>query len=128
MRVLLDSHTLIWAVDNPGKLSVLAAATLQDPAIELVVSTATVWEMAIKVGLGKLTLSIPFRDWMTQAIGGLETSLLQITVDHADAQAGLPLHHRDPFDRLMIAQAIVENMQIVSVDPNFDLYPIQRLW
>jgi PIN domain nuclease of toxin-antitoxin system len=92
VRVLLDSHTLIWAVDNPSKLSTLAAATLQDPANELVVSTGTVWEVAIKVGLGKLTLSMPFRDWMTQALGGLGTSLLQITVDHADTHAGLPLH------------------------------------
>src|SRR5207244_2414360 len=79
---------------------------LQDPANELLVSAATVWEIAIKVGLGKLTLSSSFRDWMNRAITDLSLSILPVTVDYAGAQAALPWHHRDPFDRLLIAQAL----------------------
>ncbi len=81
MRVLLDSHTLIWAVDNPGKLGPTATTTLQDPRNELVVSAATVWEISIKVGVRKLTLSGPFRTWMNQAFADLGAALMPITID-----------------------------------------------
>ena len=75
MRLLLDSHTLIWAADNPSRLSTAAAVALQDPANDLVLSAATVWEIAIKVGLKKLVLTLPYRQWMTQAIAGLGLTL-----------------------------------------------------
>jgi PIN domain nuclease of toxin-antitoxin system len=106
VRARIDSHTLIWAVDDPDKLSPTARATLQDPANELLVSAATIWEIAIKVALGKLTLSRPYRDWMNQALADLGTAVLPITVEYADAQAWLPDHDRDPFDRLLIAQGL----------------------
>ena len=108
MRLLLDSHTLIWAVDDPSKLSSQAAASLQAADNELLLSAATIWEMAIKVGLGKLSLTMPYRHWMTQAIDDLEITILPITVEYADVQAALPAHHGDPFDRLLVAQASVE--------------------
>lgn len=128
MKLLPDSHTVIWAVDNPSQLSSTASAALQDPANDLLLSAATLWEISIKVGLRKLTLSLPFRAWMNQATTDLSLALLPITVDFADAQANLPDHHRDPFDRLLIAQAITENVAIVSADSVFNTYGVTRIW
>jgi PIN domain nuclease of toxin-antitoxin system len=128
MRLLVDSHSLIWAVDDPTLLTPAAVLALQDPANELLLSAATIWEIAIKVGLGKLTLTIPYRQWMDQAIADLGLVVLPITVAYADGQASLPWHHRDPFDRLLIAQALVEGIPIVSADPQFDGYGVTRLW
>ena len=85
-----------------------------DPSNDRLLGAGTIWEIAIKVGLKKLNLSQPYRQWMEQAITGLGATVLPITVEHADIQAGLPLHHRDPFDRLLVAQALVENMPVVS--------------
>jgi PIN domain nuclease of toxin-antitoxin system len=128
MRLILDAHTLIWAVDDPARLSPVAAAALQDPANELLLSAGTIWEIAIKVGLGKLTLSLPYRDWMNKAIADLGLSVLPITVEYGNGQAALPWHHRYPFDRLLIAQAVTEGVPIVSADAQLDAYGITRLW
>lgn len=128
MRLLLDSHSLIWAVDDPSRLSPTATAALQDPANDLLLSAATFWEIAVKVGLGKLMLSSPYRDWMNQAIADLSLAILPVTVEYADAQTMLPWHHRDPFDRLLIAQAVVEAIAIVSADTKFDAYGASRVW
>jgi PIN domain nuclease of toxin-antitoxin system len=128
LRLLLDSHALIWSVDDPGRLSAAAVAAIPDPANELLVSAATVWEIAIKIGRGKLLLTLPFRQWMTQAIADLGLTVLPVTVDYADAQAGLPDHHRDPFDRMIIAQALVEAVSVVGHDAVFDAYGVTRVW
>ncbi len=128
MRVLLDTHTLNWAFDDPAQLSSVATATILDPANERLFSMAGAWELAIKVSLGKIRLSLPYLDWVVRAMNDLKASLLPITLDHADAQVMLPQHHRDPFDRLMIAQAMVEKIAIVSTDSAFDPYPILRVW
>jgi PIN domain nuclease of toxin-antitoxin system len=128
VRLLLDSHTLIWAVDQPTRLTAAVADVLQNPANELLVSAGTIWEISIKTGLKKLTLSLPFGIWMDKALKDLNAIVLPITVAYADLQAGLPDHHRDPFDRLLIAQAISEAVPIASADPVFDKYAITRLW
>ena len=128
MRLLLDSHTLIWAVDEPTKLSATADAALQDPGNDLLVSAGSVWEIAIKVGLKKLTLSQAFRPWIEKAIADLGASLLPINIEHADALVGLPMHHRDPFDRLLVAQAMIEKLLVVGADAQLDAYGITRLW
>ena len=128
MKLLLDTHTLIWAVDDPSKLGPQAVTALQDPANDLLLSAATIWEIAIKVGLGKLSLSMPYRQWMNQAITDLGMTVLPITVEYADVQVNLPKHHGDPFDRLLVAQSQVENIHLVSADPVFDQYGINRLW
>jgi PIN domain nuclease of toxin-antitoxin system len=128
MRLLLDAHTLIWAVDQPAQLGAAAAKALPDPASELLLSAGTVWEISIKAGLGKLVLTLPYRQWMDQAIADLGLSILPVTVEYADAQAALPWHHRDPFDRLLIAQALAERVTIVSADTAFDAYGVTRLW
>lgn len=128
MRLLLDTHTILWAVDSPARLSGKASAAIQNPANELLCGAGSIWELAIKVGLKKLTLSLPFRQWMASAIDDLGLTVLPITVDYADALTTLPPHHGDPFDRLLIAQATVERIPVVSVDQGFDAYPITRLW
>lgn len=128
MNLLLDAHTLIWAVDNPVKLGRQAAIRLEDSGNELLLSAGTVWEIAIKVGLKKLTLSQPFRQWMTQAVADLGVKVLPITVEAADAQIALPSHHRDPFDRLLVVQAQTERLVLVSADSIFDRYGVERLW
>jgi len=128
VRLLLDAHALIWAVDEPAKLGSQAAQELQNSANELLLGAGTIWEIAIKVALKKLTLSLSFSQWMQQATNNLGLAILPISVAHAHRQIDLPAHHRDPFDRLLAAQAIEENMTIVSADAVFDQYRAQRLW
>ena len=128
MRILLDTHALIWYVDQDHLLGATAHAAITDPANELLLSAATIWEISIKLGLKKLALSLPFLQWMNRAIADLGITVLPITVEYADAQAGLPFHHRDPFDRLLAAQAQVEKVPLVSSDALFDQYGIPRLW
>jgi PIN domain nuclease of toxin-antitoxin system len=128
MRLLLDTHAMLWYVDQEHLLRRASLAAITDPANELLISAASIWELAIKIGNGKLTLSSPYRQWTTRALSDLRASLLPITVEYADVQATLPKHHGDPFDRLLIAQAIVEKLAIVSGDSVFDRYGVARIW
>jgi PIN domain nuclease of toxin-antitoxin system len=128
MRVLLDSHALLWYVDQDQLLSRPAHAAITDPTNDLLLSAATIWEIAIKVAVGKLTLSAPYQPWLTKAMGDLRLTVLPITIQYADAQISLPHHHRDPLDRLLIAQAKVENVSIVSGDAVFEQYGVLRVW
>ena len=128
MKLLLDTHTLIWAVDEPRKLSSIVVQALEDRSNELLVSVGTVWEVSIKVGLGKLQLSLPYREWVTRAIAELGASVLALSIDHADRYATLPFYHRDPFDRLLIAQSLCEDIALVSRDTAFDQFSLTRLW
>lgn len=128
MRHLVDAHSLIWALDDPRKLGVKAIAALEDPANELVVSAGTIWELSIKVGLEKLSLSLTYRKWIERAVADLGLVVLPITLEVAERQMKLPFHHRDPFDRLLAAQCIVESMPLVSADSVFDQYRVIRIW
>ncbi len=128
MRILLDSHAVLWYVDQDQMLSDTAHAAITDPANDLLVSAATIWELAIKAAIGKLSLSQPYRLWMNKAMSDLRASLLPVSIDYADAQAGLPFHHRDPFDRLIIAQSLIEGISVVSADGQFDAYGVNRVW
>ena len=125
---LLDTHTVIWFFQADPRLSGTAKALLEDPTNRKLVSIATCWEVAIKVGLGKLNLGEPSRPYLARAIARNNFELLPITLEHATAVEGLPLHHKDPFDRLLIAQAIVEGIPIIGVDVAFDDYPVRRIW
>jgi PIN domain nuclease of toxin-antitoxin system len=128
VKVLIDTHALFWSVEEPSKLSAPAMRALQDPANIRLLSAATIWELAIKVGQGKLTLSMAYRQWLETAIADLVLEILPITVEYGERYAILPSHHKDPFDRLMIAQSLVDGIPIVSVDAAFDSYSVARIW
>jgi PIN domain nuclease of toxin-antitoxin system len=128
MKHLIDTQCVIWYVDQDHLLSPASHAAITDPANDLLLSAATVWEIAIKVGLGKLRLSRPYRDWMNQVIADLDLSILPITVAYADVQATLPYHYGDPFDRLIIAQGLADGLPVISADVQFDAYGISRVW
>jgi PIN domain nuclease of toxin-antitoxin system len=126
--LLLDAHALLWFLWGHGNLSAKAQAMMADGANDLLLSAGTLWEIAIKVGLGKLQLAESYEVFMDKAILDNELSILPISVKHAATVSTLPLHHRDPFDRLLVAQAMVEQIPIVSRDPALDAYPVARLW
>jgi len=128
VRLLLDTHAFLWFVlDNP-QLSSAARALISDPANDVLVSPASYWEIAIKVRLHKLDLHASYEDFMTRGIEGNQFEILPIEIRHTAVVSTMPFHHRDPFDRLIISQAIVENIGVVSVDSDFDSYGVTRLW
>jgi PIN domain nuclease of toxin-antitoxin system len=126
--LLLDTHTLLWFLQGNSRLSLAAKALIEDPGNRVLVSVASCWEIAIKAGQGKMNLSEPSRTLLERELPANDLEMLSISLEHATAVEGLPLHHKDPFDRLLIAQAIVEGTPIISVDAAFDPYPITRLW
>lgn len=132
MRCLLDTHTLLWAVDGSSQLSGTAHALLEDEDNNLFLSIASLWEIAIKLSSGKLRLGLPFLELATQKTAQYGVTVLAITPVHLDRVASLPFHHRDPFDRLMVAQCLSEGLPIVSRDGIFDSYldsdTVMRLW
>jgi PIN domain nuclease of toxin-antitoxin system len=128
MKLLLDTHALLWMEDDPTRLSLTAFTLLKDPANALLLSTATLWEVAIKVSVGKLKLSKPYPLFVTQALLKLPATRLRMKIEHGTMLSTLPLHHRDPFDRMLVAQALVEQMPIVSIDTRFDAYGVDRRW
>jgi PIN domain nuclease of toxin-antitoxin system len=128
MRVLIDSHALIWYVDQDNLLGPASHAAISDPTNDLLLSAGSIWEIGIKVGLGKLVLTQPFKPGMNQAISDLDVTVLPLSVEYVDVQSNLPRHHGDPFDRLIVAQAIVEQVSIISADANLDAYGITRVW
>jgi len=128
MKLLLDTHTFLWFIMGNTNLSANARAFIEDQANGKYVSVASLWELAIKISIGKLSLSAPFDTLMSQQLSVNGFELLNLEIAHAAALINLPFHHRDPFDRLLIAQAIIEQMKIVSIDPAFDAYQAARLW
>jgi PIN domain nuclease of toxin-antitoxin system len=126
--LLLDAHTLLWFLKDDPLLSTTAKALIEDPANKKFVSIATCWEISIKAGLGKLGLGEPASALLGREIPGNNFVLLEIKLEYATAVETLPQHHKDPFDRLLIAQAIIEGIPIVSNDADFDSSGIQRLW
>ncbi len=115
-------------MDDPTKLNRTAEAILLDPNNVRLLSPASCWEMAIKVALGKLPLTMPYRPWMEKAIADLRLEILPITLDHAERVATLPFHHKDPFDRMLAAQSLVDGVPLLSGDVVFDAYGVNRTW
>ena len=128
MRLLIDTHTFLWFVTNDPLLSAAALDLLVDPGNEILISPASYWEVAIKVGIGKYPLAVPFDQFFTQGIDGNDISILPLEVRHAAVLSSLPMHHKDPFDRMIVAQAMVEQVPIVSIDEALDAYGITRIW
>ncbi len=120
MKLLLDTHTLLWFIAGSASLSVYARSLIEDASNEKFVSIVSIWETAIKVSIGKMFLSAPFDVLFPHQlqINGFE--LLPVNIEHTSVVTTLPFHHRDPFDRLLIAQSIEEKMTLVSVDEVFD--------
>jgi len=128
MRFLLDTHTFLWFIlDNP-KLSPVAKALIENPENSRILSMASIWEMSIKNSIGKLTFEQPFETFLPYQLHLNRIELLDIKLTHALAILNLPHHHRDPFDRLIIAQSMVENLPVITVDSTFKMYPIEILW
>jgi PIN domain nuclease of toxin-antitoxin system len=128
MRVLLDTHALIWFVLDSPQISVRVKRLIEDENNDKLLSIASVWEMAIKQNIGKLSFGLPFKDFLQQQLNLNSIDLLNINLNHINVISTLPQHHRDPFDRLIIAQAMVEEIPILSADTAFDAYSIHRLW
>ncbi len=131
MNLLLDSHTLLWLMDGSPSLSATASAFIADPANQLHLSMASVWEIAIKVGLKKMGLSVPFATFLTTALGGYGLGVLPITTDDCVRYESLPFpdpQHRDPFDRMIVVHALRNRLSVVGVDAAFDAYGVTRLW
>jgi PIN domain nuclease of toxin-antitoxin system len=128
MRLLLDTHTFLWLVEGSPNLSAAARTALADPANDLFLSVASVWELAIKTGNKKLTLRDPLDVFVFKWTANYQLDLLPIQTPHALAVVGLPDHHKDPFDRILLAQAVVEGMTLVSGDGKFTPYGVPILW
>ena len=128
MRVLLDTHALLWFSLDDGRLSVRAKAAIVDRGNDLLVSPATLWEVAIKVSLGKYELEEEFASFFSRVLAAYNMTLLPVTLEHTAMVVRLPFHHRDPFDRMLIAQAMSEEVPIVSADRMLDSYSVTRIW
>lgn len=128
MRLLLDTHAFLWWVDDAPQLSARARKAIADPGNECLLSLASCWEMAIKVSLGKLKLQGTVERFIPEQMVTNNFSSLDVAFRHVARVAGLPFHHRDPFDRLLAAQAGEESIPIVSADPIFQQYGVKRIW
>jgi PIN domain nuclease of toxin-antitoxin system len=126
--LLLDTHAMLWFFWDDPRLSTSAKAIIEHPENRKLVSIASCWEIAIKVGLRKLDLGEPSRLFLPREIERNNFELLPISLEHTAAVEELAPHHRDPFDRLLIAQAAAEGLSLVSTDAVFDRYGISRLW
>ena len=128
MRLLLDTHALLWFLLDDPKLGVTAKAAIELPANERWLSPISLVEIALKNRLGKLPLPRPFATMFPANLQSVDVRLLGLETRHIVPLTTLPLHHRDPFDRLIAATALVEGLTLVSVDPLFDGYGLTRLW
>ncbi|HEY8503534.1 MAG TPA: type II toxin-antitoxin system VapC family toxin [Gemmataceae bacterium] len=128
MRLLFDTHALLWFAPNDPQLSGRAMALILDPANEKLVSPASYWELAIKISTGKYKLSQSYEDFLRHAIDRNGFGYLHIEPRHTAVPVTLPFHHRDPFDRLLVAQAVAESVPLLSADVTFDRYSITRMW
>lgn len=125
MKLLLDTHIFIWWDSEPARLSGPVLALCTDPAHELVVSVASLWEMQIKRQLGKLDLRLPLAEIVAHQQETNSVTILPVAQAHVLALEQLPNHHRDPFDRILVAQALVEGATLVSADPLLKSYPVE---
>jgi len=128
MRVLLDTHAFLWFIIGSSELSIRAREVIEDRTIEKFLSIASLWEMAIKASLGKMILSEPFHILIPRQITDSGFSILNLDIAHVLTVATLPFHHRDPFDRILVAQATQERMSVVSSDAHLDSYGVERIW
>ena len=128
MCVLIDTHVFLWWVEGDRALPAKARAALTDQDNECLFSLASVWELAIKAGLGKLKLALPVQRYVVEHVAVNGFQMLDIRMAHVGRVESLDPHHGDPFDRLLIAQALEEKLPVVTADPVFRNYGVKRIW
>ncbi|MFY9619480.1 MAG: type II toxin-antitoxin system VapC family toxin [Pyrinomonadaceae bacterium] len=128
MKLLLDAHAFLWFIAGDERLTNKARSIIEDAEKYSFVSAATLWEIALKTSLGRLSLTVPFGDLISHQMRLNGFQLLSINPSHLELLLSLQFHHRDPFDRIIVAQAAVEAMSIVSADSSLDAYEVKRLW
>jgi PIN domain nuclease of toxin-antitoxin system len=127
MNLLIDTHILIWYIAGHPNLNKTMINLLEDPGNNLSISVASLWEIAIKVGKGKLDLGIEFHE-LEAILNQLNIQVLSIQFSDLNVHLTLPFHHTDPFDRIIISQSISQNLILMSADSAFKDYPIQNIW
>jgi PIN domain nuclease of toxin-antitoxin system len=128
VNLLLDTHAFLWFIGGSSNLSKKARVLIEDETNRVFISTASLWEIAIKISLGKLKINESFEILIPEQLSANGIELLDISISHTATIVDLPFHHRDPFDRLLVAQAQVEQFSLISKDDIFDTYGINRLW
>ena len=128
MRLLLDTHAFLWFILDQPQLSAKADALISDPTNDVEVSPASYWEIAIKISLGKYSLPEPFEVFMEREIPANHFRILHIQPRHTAAVSTMPFHHRDPFDRMLIAQSLVEHLPIITSDMAMHRYDADLIW
>lgn len=128
MKILLDTHTFLWFIAGDAQLDAYARQLIEDPDNERYLSVASIWEITIKSSLGRLTVPMPPSALIREHVWANAIEILSITPEHLDTLHTLPYHHKDPFDRLMIAQVIQEGMSLITKDQAFSEYNIQVAW
>ena len=128
LRFSLDTNTFLWLLGDPTRLTPDAQDAVTDPANEVFVSVVVIWEIVIKFALGKLRLAGDTARWLPGELSGRDLAPLSVTLEHVLAVEHLPLHHRDPFDRLLVAQARAESLTVVTHDRAFAAYDVPVLW
>lgn len=128
MKYLLDTHTLIWFISGDQQLSFHSQQLIENAENELLISIASIWEIALKFNLGKLQLAKPFNELFPQQLEENNIDILPIKIEHLNILSDLPFYHRDPFDRIIICQAIREQCPLISKDSFLDDYGIKREW
>ncbi len=128
MRVLLDTATFLWFIAADPKLTATAGGVIADPSNEVLLSAVSVWEIVIKHAAGRLELDAPPGTLIPQQLTANQIAVLPVTLEHTLAVAALPSHHRDPFDRLLIAQCLTEAVPVLGPDLAWDAYGVRRIW
>lgn len=128
MRVLLDTHTFLWWISDSPKLSDVAREVIADERTRPIFSVVSGWEIAIKAGVGRLEIPASPEKFLTEQLSRNDLEILPIYLRHALRVYELPDHHKDPFDRLLVAQALAENLALVTADPSIASYPVETVW
>ena len=125
MKVLLDTHIFLWAISDYARLSSRAGEMIQDSDNEVLLSIVSAWEITIKVGMGKFVMPVPLAPYLQQQLVKHRIGVLPIQLSHLAMLEKLPLHHRDPFDRLLVAQCVDEDASLITVDDKLRRYPVK---
>lgn len=128
MKLLLDTHAMYWYIEGDPQLSATAQTLIQDTSNEVLISPASFWEIAIKISLGKWKLNRTYDEFIDIGLNQYGFHVLPILPTHTAQLIGLPFHHKDPFDRLLATQTLVEGVPLISADAIFDQYGVNRIW